>query len=234
MCLSGRCVLVCCCIAGPVIIRIWPVVLCRHLCPVTQGPAGPRHCVCRAAPLVLSVWCRTTWCCAVQCTVCALLHGSCGHKAVGFGTPAMQCHTARRIWAVELLQRSASLLGVSRHVGSGTPSTHCLTAWGQWAEELLQCATPLPWGSGQCNPCNPQPLYPGAVGSATPVLHGPTARGAGGSGNPGKSASLPRRQWAVELLLCTATPPWGRGQCNPCTTLPHCLGAVGNSYVYKV
>ena len=35
-------------------------------------------------------------------------------------------------------------------------------------------------------------------------------------------------QWAVELLLCTATPPGGSGRCNPCNTLPHYLGAVGS------
>ena len=32
-----RCVLVCCCIAGPVHTRTWPALLCRRLCAVTQG-----------------------------------------------------------------------------------------------------------------------------------------------------------------------------------------------------
>ena len=31
----------------------------------------------------------------------------------------------------------------------------------------------------------------------------------------------------MELLLCTATPPEGSGQCNSCNALPHCQGAVG-------
>ena len=54
-----------------------PVLLCRRLCTVTQGLLGPVHRVCRAAPSVLSVWCRTAWCCALHCTVCALLHCTC-------------------------------------------------------------------------------------------------------------------------------------------------------------
>ena len=35
-------------------------------------------------------------------------------------------------------------------------------------------------------------------------------------------------QWAAQLLQCTASPPWGRGQWNSCQTLPHCLGAMGS------
>ena len=35
-------------------------------------------------------------------------------------------------------------------------------------------------------------------------------------------------QWAVELLLCTASLPWGSGQWSSRRTLPHCLGAVGS------
>ena len=31
----------------------------------------------------------------------------------------------------------------------------------------------------------------------------------------------------MELLQCTATPLGGIGQCNSCSTLPHCLGVVG-------
>ena len=34
--------------------------------------------------------------------------------------------------------------------------------------------------------------------------------------------------WAVQLLQCTATPPRGRGQCDSCIALPHCIGAVGS------
>ena len=35
-------------------------------------------------------------------------------------------------------------------------------------------------------------------------------------------------QWAVQLLQCTASLPWGSGQWNSCSALPHCPGAVGN------
>ena len=37
------------------------------------------------------------------------------------------------------------------------------------------------------------------------------------------------KQWAAQLLQCTASLPRGRGQCNPCNALPHCLGAVGSA-----
>ena len=36
-------------------------------------------------------------------------------------------------------------------------------------------------------------------------------------------------QWAVQLLQCTASLPWGSGQCNSYKTLPHCPGAVGSA-----
>ena len=36
-------------------------------------------------------------------------------------------------------------------------------------------------------------------------------------------------QWVAQLLQCTASLPGGRGQCNPCNALPHCLGAVGSA-----
>ena len=164
--LCVRCVLVCCCIAGPVHTRTWPALLCRRLCAVTQGLIGPLHRACRAAPSVLSVWCRTAWCCALHCTVCALLHCSCGQRAVGSGTPATHCHTAWRLGAVPLLLRTAALPGGSGQwnscdtlplclgaAGCATPAMHCLTAWGQWAVELLQCTASLPGGSGQRNSC---------------------------------------------------------------------------------
>ena len=36
-------------------------------------------------------------------------------------------------------------------------------------------------------------------------------------------------QWAVQLLQCTASLPWGSGQRNSCNALPHCLGVVGSA-----
>ena len=41
-------------------------------------------------------------------------------------------------------------------------------------------------------------------------------------------ASLPWGQWAVDLVQYTASLPGGSGQWNSCSTLPHCLGAVGS------
>ena len=35
-------------------------------------------------------------------------------------------------------------------------------------------------------------------------------------------------QWAVQLLQCLASLPWGNRQRNSCNALPHCLGAVGS------
>ena len=93
VCLSACCVLVCCCTAvtkaGLVHSRTWLVLLCRRLCTVTQGLVGPLHRVCRVAPSVLCVRCRTAWCCAMHCTVCALAHCTCGQWAVGSATPVM-------------------------------------------------------------------------------------------------------------------------------------------------
>ena len=72
---------------------------------------------------------------------------------------------------------------------------HCLTAWGQWAVQLLQCTASLPWGSGQWTSCNALPYCLGAVGSATPAIHGRIAWG----------------QWEVQLLQCIASLPSGSG-----------------------
>ena len=81
-------------------------------------------------------------------------------------------------------------------VGSGFVAMHRLTAWGQWVVEHPLCTATLA-GSGtfaaQCLAacgicCNVLPHCVGAVGSATSALHCHTAR----------------KQWAVELLLCSA------------------------------
>ena len=104
---------------------------------------------------------------------------------------------------------------------------------------LLQCTATLLRGGGQCNSCNARahqlrgrgtlprrrslpkernscnalPHCLGAVGSATPAMHCLTIWG----------------QWAVELLLCTATLLRSSGQWNSCNALLHCLGAVGSA-----
>ena len=38
-----------------------------------------------------------------------------------------------------------------------------------------------------------------------------------------------RGQWAVQLLQCSASLPWGSGQWNSYNALPHCSGAVGSA-----
>ena len=111
-------------------------------------------------------------------------------------------------------------MGPLHRVCCAAPSVFCVwwrTAWccalhctvgavphctcGQWAV-----------GSGQWKLCYALPHCLGAVSSATPAMHCLTAC----------------RQWAVELLLCTAALSGGCGQWNSCNTLPHCLGAVGS------
>ena len=168
--------------------RTWPTLPCRRLRAVTQGRICPLHPACRAAPPVPSAWCRTAWCSAPHCTVCALLHCCCGQGAVGTGTPAMHCRTAWGQWAVDLLQCTAPLPGGSGQcnscnalphcpgaVGSATLAIHCPTVLGQWAVDLLQYTASLPGGSGQWTSCNTLPHCRGAVGSGPPSMHCSTA-----------------------------------------------------------
>ena len=110
--------------------------------------------------------------------------------AVGSGTPAMHCLTAQRQWAAQLLWCNATLLVGSKQWSSCFAPPQCMGAVG--------CGTPLrtaslPGGSGDWNSCHALPHCLGAVGSATPAMHCLSACG----------------QWAVELLLCTATRPRG-------------------------
>ena len=161
VCISARSVLVCYRTAGPVHNRTWPALLCRRVYTVTEGLVGPLHRVRRAAPSVFCVRCRTAWCCAPHCTVCALSHCTCGQWAVGSATPATHCHTAWRLWAVQLLLCTASLLVGSGQwsscyappdclgaVGSGTAAMQRHTAWGQWAVDFCNApAHKLPFGN---------------------------------------------------------------------------------------
>ena len=86
----------------------------------------------------------------------------------------------------------------------------------QWAGAALP--TPVHDHTGYiglstfCNSCNAPPHCLWAVGSGTLAMHRHTACG----------------QWAVELLLCTATVPGGNGQWNSYNALPHCLWVVGS------
>ena len=95
----------------------------------------------------------------------------------------MHCLTAWAEWAVELLQRIASLHGDGGQwnscndlpyclgaVSRGTPSTHCLTTLGLCTMELLQCSASL-LGTGQRNLCTTLPDCLGAVGNGSPATH---------------------------------------------------------------
>ena len=185
--------------------RTWPTLPCRRLRAVTQGLICSLHPACRAAPPVPSMWCRTAWCSALHCIVCALLHRCCGQRAVGCVT---HCQAAWGLWAVEIVLRTAALPEGSGEwysrrslppslgaVGRASPAIHCRPAW----------------GSGQWYSCDTPRHGLGAVGSGPPATHCLTAWG----------------QWAVGLLQCAAPLPGGKGQWIPCNALPHCPGAVG-------
>ena len=43
------------------------------------------------------------------------------------------------------------------------------------------------------------------------------------------SSSSSWGQWAVQLLQCSGSLPWGSGQWNSCNALPHCPWAVGSA-----
>ena len=176
--------------------------------------------------------------------------------AVGNGTRAIHCLTALGQWAVQLLQHTTSRPGcwamqlpqyTTECLGAvdrAIVAMHCLTALGQWAVQLLQYTASLRGGSGQWNSCNTLSHGLGAVGSATLATHCLTA-GVLGSATPAIHYLTAWGQWTVQLLQCTASLPWGYGQCNSCSTLPHygggsgqwnscntlsnCLGAVGSA-----
>ena len=168
-----------------------------------------------------------------------------GGRCQKSGPPAIHCHTAWGQWAVELLQRTASLPGGSGQwnscyalphclgaVGSATPAMHCptawgqwavmhcLTAWGQWAVQFVPYTASLPGGSGQWNSCYAVPHRLGAVGSGTPAMRGPTSWGDGDS--------CPRGGWCLQSgpPAMRSTLPRGSAQWNSCHALPHCSRAV--------
>ena len=126
--------------------------------------------------------------------------------AVGSGTPAIHCLTAWGQWAVELLQRTASLPWGSGQWNSCHTLPHC------------------PGGSGQCNSCNTVPHCLGAVGSRTPAMHCLTALGAVGSGppampctpawgdgesSPGGGRSILQGPWGGGIVVEPGTPARG-------------------------
>ena len=220
VCLSARCVLVCCCTVGTSAQLHWagaalPTPVHGH-----TGSIG------LTAPRVLR--CTTSTLCAVlHCLVlCTALH--------------CVCRAALNLWAVgsgSVALRRNALPYCLWAVGSANPAMHRHTARGQWAVQLLQCTATLPGGSGQCNSCNTPPHCLGAVGSGTPAMHCHTAwgqwagtccnapphclgHGAVGSGTAAMHCHTVWGQWAVHchtawgqwavgILQCTATLPGG-------------------------
>ena len=218
VCLSVRCVLVCCCKAGTCAQS--HLASTALLTPVHghTGSSGP------TAPCVLR--CTISTLCAVpHCLVlCTALH--------------CVCPAALHLWAVGIGQCNScnALPHCLWAVGSATRTMHCLTAWGQWAVQLLQYTASLPQGSGQWNSCNALPHCVVAVGSGTPAMCGPPSWGDGEScpvggrcrqnGTRAMHCLTTCGQWAVQLVQCTASVPGGSGQCNSCNALPHCVLAV--------
>ena len=229
MCLSARCVLVCCCTAGTsaqshLAGTALPTPVHSHT--GSSVPTAPCVLHCTVSTLCAVLHCLVL-CTAMHCTVCALPHCTCGQWAVEFvqrsATPLgdggqwNSCNArSHQLGGRGVLPRRRSLpeertpctalphcLGA---VGSATHAMHRLTAWGQWAVQLLRCTAPLPGGSGQCSSYNALPHCLGAVGSGTPAMRGPSSWGDGES--------------------CLGGVHY-RKERNSCNALPHRLRAVG-------
>ena len=151
--------------------------------------------------------------CVSKCVLCAsvLLHSrtSAHSHLAGIALPTpVRSHTGSHRPTAPCLPRcTISAFCVVPHCLVLCNALHCVcpAALKLWAE-----------GSGQCNSCNALPHCLGAVGSATPAIHCLTAWG----------------QWAVQLLLNTASLPGGSGQWRSrfcCNALLLCLGAVGSA-----
>ena len=123
------CVLVCCCTAGTsaqshLAGAALPTPVHSHT--GSSGPTAPCVLHCTISTLCAVLHCLVL-CTALHCVCPAALHlwavdsGQCNScnalphclGAVGSATPATHCHTAWGQWAVELLQRTASLPGGS-------------------------------------------------------------------------------------------------------------------------
>ena len=94
-----------------------------------------------------------------QCNSRHALHECLG--VAGNATPAVRCHTALGLWAVQLLRQTPHCLGA---MGSATPATQYHTASGEWEVQLLQHTPPLPWGTGHCKSCSALPHRLGGGG----------------------------------------------------------------------
>ena len=144
------------------------------------------------------------------------------------GTRAMHYHTACGLRVVLLVQSTATRprgngqcipCNIVPHclgaVGSGTPTMRAPTSRGEGescpgGSQCLICETLAMrrlTASGQWAHCLK------AVGIATGAMHCRSALG----------------QWAVEILSCTASLPWGSRKWKSCNALLHCLTAMGST-----
>ena len=240
MCLSARCVLVCCCTAGTnaqthLAGAALPTPVHYHT--GSSGPTAP--CVLRFTISTLcAVLHRLVPCTALHCVCLAALH----LWAVGRG-PWNFCNALPNCLGGSGQCNSCNALPhCPGAAGGGTPAMHCHTARGKWAVQLVQCTATLPGCTGQRNSCNalPQclgqwsscnalPHRVGAVGGGTPAMPCLTyCVGAVGSATPAMHSHTTWGQWAVELLQCTASPPGGSRRWNSCNAQPHCPGALRN------
>ena len=191
VCLSARCVLVCCCTIETSAQLHGAVLLYRHLCMVTQGLLGSLHfvccvalhCVCCAALHYHHFVCCASLLGAVNCTaLCALDQANQQHSASPpRGSGQWNSCNARPLClhAVWRWNSCNALPHCQWAVGIGTPTRHRHTVCGQSAVELPQRTATLPGGSGQWTgqwkSCNAPPHCLRAVGSATPTMHRHTA-----------------------------------------------------------
>ena len=256
VCLSARCVLVCCCTAGTRALShlagtALPTLVCGHT--TSMGPNAPRVLCCTVSTLSAVPRCLV---------LCSTLH--------------CVCLAALNLWAVGSGQQNfreptAFLLAGSGHwsccfapphrleaVGGGARAIYYHTACWQWAVEILQRTASLPGGSGQWNSCNAlshclrarasgtaawhyhtawaqwavellscTALLPGVIGFAIRAIHCPHRQGVVGSASSAIHCRTTLWQWAVQLLQYTAALLGGSGQWSCYQALPHCLGGSG-------
>ena len=99
---------------------------------------------------------------------------------------------------------------------------YCYIAWRKRAIQTMQRTAANPQ---LCNSCN-------AVSRArgwwvVPILEC-SASLPTGSGTLVIQCHTARGHWTVELIHCNALSSWSSGQCNSCTAMCYCLGAVGS------
>ena len=100
---------------------------------------------------------------------------------------------------------------------------YCYIAWRKRAVETMRRTAANPQ---LCNSCN---VVSHARGWwVVQILH-ICAPLLGGSGTLVIQCHTAQGHWTVELIHCNALPSWSSGQCNCCTAMCYCLGAVGSA-----